>query len=60
MDWNGENIAVEETEMAGSMVMGMGSAVVEGAGKGTAAGVEGEDMVVEEEEDGTVTAAEED
>ena len=49
-----------ETETTGSMVMGMGSAVVEGAGKGTAAGVEGEDMVVEEEEDGTVTAAEED
>ena len=45
-----------ETETTGSMVMGMGSAVVEGAGKGTAAGVEGEDMVVEEE-NGTVTAA---
>jgi len=42
------------------MVMGMGSAVVEEAGEGTEAEAEGEDMVVEEEEKRTVTAAEED
>ena len=46
-------------ETAGSMVMGMGSAVVEEAGEGTEAEAEGEDMVVEEE-NGTVTAVEED
>jgi len=38
----------------------MGSAVVEEAEEGTEAVAEGEDMGVEEEENGTVTAAEED
>ena len=35
VDWDGENIAVVETETVGSMVVGMGLVVVEEAEEGT-------------------------